>query len=227
VLVKLGNYKAATSHLEKAITHYATDFDTNFYLGEAHRGLDKYSEAIFRYKVALSVQPDAPKALKPLAWSYFKIRYYSEALLSARRLHKIAPKDSQAPIILSRTLLKLKRPNEAITLLKKAKAHVAANTLPYYQSVEGDLLYEKGDLDGAMKAYRAALKDRPLLAGALLGLGRCLYDKGKTKKALTFMQRAVRIQPRLTEAYYLLGRALEKTDRQKSKPQPTLNSWAS
>lgn len=216
VLVKLGDYKAAVRHLEKAMSRYEGDFDANFYLGEAYRATDKYAEAIFRYKSALRLDNDNPKALKPLAWSYFKIRYYSEALEAGKKLTKVASADDQTAIIVSRTLLKLKRPGEALKTLRLARKSIQKSSIPYYNSVEGDILFEMGKTKSAGKLYRDALREQPLLAGALLGLGRCLLQEGKTDKAITFMERAVRIRPLLTEAHYLLGQAYEKTDRQKS-----------
>lgn len=216
VLVKMGDYKAATRHLEKAMKRYEKDFDANFYLGEAYRAQDKYAEAIFRYKKALKIKDADPRALKPLAWSYFKIRYYSEALIVARNLQKVAADDDQTGIILSRTLLKLKRPKEALASLRTAKRTIERSSRPFYNSVEGDILYDMNDIAGATKAYRESLKDQPLLAGALLGLGRCMLGEGKTKQAITYMERAVRVRPRLTEAHYLLGKAYEKTDKEKS-----------
>lgn len=216
VLVKMGDYKGAVRHLEKAMSRYEKDFDANFYLGEAYRAQDKYAEAIFRYKKSLKIKDGDPRALKPLAWSYFKIRYYSESLVIARQLQKVAPEDDQTGIILSRTLLKLKRPQESLAVLKGAKKSIQKSSRAFYNSVEGDIQYEMNHTDEASAAYREALKDQPLLAGALLGLGRCMLDQGKQKQAITYMERAVRIRPRLTEAHYLLGKAYEKTDREKS-----------
>jgi tetratricopeptide (TPR) repeat protein len=103
VLVKLGDYKAASRHLEQAIGKYEKDFDANYYLGESYRAQDKYAEAIFRYKKALKLKDGDVRAMKPLAWSYFKIRYYSEALVTARELQKAAPEDDQVGVILART----------------------------------------------------------------------------------------------------------------------------
>ena len=216
VLVKMGEYKAAIRHLEKAMATYENDFDANFYLGEAYRANDKYSEAIFRYNKALKIEDNNPKALKPLAWSYFKIRYYSEALITARKLNKVAPQDDQSGIILSRTLLKMKRSREAYTVLKAAKKDIDRGSRPYYNSVEGDILFDLKKIKGAMTAYKSALKDQPLLAGALLGIGRCMMEINKPEIAITYMERAVRIRPRLTEAHYLLGKAYENKDKQKS-----------
>lgn len=216
VLVKVGDYKGASNHLEKSMRRYERDFDANFYLGEAYRAQDKYAEAIFRYKKSLKIQDENPRALKALAWSYFKIRYYSEALNIARNLQKIANDDDQTAIILARTLLKLKRPKEAFTTLKIAKKSIDASSRPYYNSVEGDILYEQGYAPAAEKAYREALREQPLLAGALLGLGRCLLNERKNKLAINYLERAVRIRPRLTEGHYLLGKAYEPIDNLKS-----------
>jgi tetratricopeptide (TPR) repeat protein len=216
VLVKLGDYKGATKHLERSMTRYEKDFDANYYLGESYRAQDKYAEAIFRYKKALKIKDGDVRALKPLAWSYFKIRYYSEALSIARELQKVASDDDQVGIITARTLLKLKRSKEALTAVRAQRKTIARSSRAFYNSVEGDILLDLGDTAGATKAYREALKDQPLLAGALLGLGRCMLGEGKTKAAITYMERAVRIRPRLTEAHYLLAKAYEPTDKEKS-----------
>lgn len=216
VLVKIGDYKAATRHLEKAMTRYEKDFDANYYLGEAYRGQDKYSESIFRYKRALKIKDKDPRALKPLAWSYFKIRYYSEAFVTAKELRSVAPNDEQGGIILARTLLKLKRAKEALATVRSSRKSVPRAALPFYSSVEGDILTDLGNLTEAEKFYREALKEQPLLAGALLGLGRCSLAANKPKQGITYLERAVRLKPRLTEAHYLLGKAYEGIDREKS-----------
>ena len=216
VLVKLGDYKSASRHLEQAIGKYEKDFDANYYLGESYRAQDKYAEAIFRYKKALKLKDGDVRAMKPLAWSYFKIRYYSEALVTARELQKAAPEDDQVGVILARTLLKLKRPQEALATVRTARKTIEKTSRPFYASVEGDILYELSDVDGAGKAYRDALKDQPLLAGALLGLGKCMLHENKDKQAISYIERAVRIRPRLTEGHFLLGKAYETTDKNKS-----------
>jgi tetratricopeptide (TPR) repeat protein len=216
VLVRSGDYKSAVNHLERVIARFENNFETNFYLAEAYRGQDQYTEAIFRYQNASRVRPSEAKVLKALAWSHFKVRNYGEALAMARKLKAIAPKDEQSSIILARTLLKLRRVDEALELVNDVKRVARAESLPFIQSVEGDVLYEMGRKSEATIAYRAALRDQPLLAGALLGLGRCLLDEGKPVGAITAMERAVRIRPKLPEAHYYLGRLYEKTDPQKA-----------
>lgn len=216
VLVKIGDYKNAIKYLEKSLGKYENDFDANFYLGEAYRAIDNYAEAIFRYKRALQIKPNIARAEKPLAWSYFKIRYYSEALAISKALLKSTPDDDQVAIIVSRTLLKLKRPKESLAVLKNAKPKVNRAAKPFFASLEGDIYYDLKNPEQAIKAYKAALKDQPLLAGALLGLGKVMMEQGQTKVSISYMERAVRIRPRLTEGHYLLGKAYETLDPQKS-----------
>ena len=87
---------------------------------------------------------------------------------------------------------------------------------PYIASVMGDALYELKNVKKAMTAYKFALKGQPLLAGALLGYGRCLLKQKKVKESVTYLERAVRSKPNLIEGHYLLGRVYEKANPTKS-----------
>lgn len=216
VYVKLGDFKSAARYLEKVISKFEGDFDTNFYLGETYRAQDKYAEAIFRYQKALKIQDSEPKAMKALAWTYFKIRYYAEALSYAKRLKQIAPSDEQGTVILARTLLKLKRSDEALTVIRQSRERSDEESGAYLSSVEGDILFDRGDFGEAARLYRNALGIKPLLAGALLGLGRCLLEEHKDQQAIVYMERAIRIRPQFPEAYYFLGKAFEASDIGKS-----------
>lgn len=216
VYVKLGDFKSAAKHLEKVMGKFENDFDTNFYLGETYRAQDKYAEAIFRYQKALKIHDNEPKAMKALAWSYFKIRYYAEALSYSKRLKSLTPSDEQATVILARTLLKLKKSEEALAVIRQSKERSDEESGAYLSSVEGDILFDRGDFGEAGRLYRQALAIKPLLAGALLGLGRCLLEEKKDQQAVVYMERAIRIRPQFPEAYYFLGKAFERADPAKS-----------
>jgi len=212
VYVRSGQYKTAAKLFDEIAEDFSDDFETNYYYGEALRGIDKYADAIFRYQNALKIAPEEPKALKALSWSYFKIRYYSESYAIARKLLKISPEDGQVAIILARTLIKLNQNKSALIVLKRAKRNAKPSSLPYFYSVD----LAMNNCIKATETYRLALKDQPLLAGSLLGLGRCELSNGNVPKAITYMERALRIRPNLTEALYYLGRAYEKKDVKKS-----------
>jgi len=216
VLVKAGDYSGAASHLEKSLAGFSDNFDTNFYLAEAYRALDNYGEAIFRYKSALKIQKEEPRALKSLSWCYYKTHYYTEALNIAQRMQITHPADDQIPVIIARIYLRLKRENEALNIIRKAMAQTKAASRPYYQSVEAEILQAKGSTNEALAVYKQALKQQPMLAGALLGSGRILLEQGKTAEAVDSLERAVRIKPKLFEGHYYLGKALEASNPQKA-----------
>lgn len=216
VLVKVGNYKDAIRYLEKSLALFRDNFDANYYLAEAFRASEKFADAIFYYQKALKIKSHDTRTLKALAWSYFRIRYYSEALTTAGKLYKIAPRDSQSAIITARTLIKLKRFRDALNAIRNVKEEASKHDLPYLESVEGDVFFELNQIAKAGKLYKNAIKKQPLLAGALLGLGKCYLRQKKLKKAITYIERASRIRPFLTEAHLLLGKAWEPLNWQKA-----------
>ncbi len=211
VLVKAGDPQGAITNLEISLSEFDSNFETNFYLGEAYRADDKYAEAIFRYKKALKIQQNDVRAMKSLAWCYFKIRFYSEALSVAQQVQKIAPDDEQAPMILGRTQLKLKRDSEALATLKRGAEKTGKQSLPYYQSVIAEVLAAQGKSKEALETWRKALKAQPMLAGALLGTGKLLLESGQTKEAADYLERAVRIKPKMYDGHYWLARSLEES----------------
>lgn len=216
VQVKLSDYKNAVRNLEKSMNVYEDNYDANFYLAEAYRGLDQYAEAIFRYQRANKLKANDPRTLKSLAWSFFKIRYYSQALATTKQLLKAHPNDGQAAIIMARTQLKSGDNKGALATIQTYENSSSKEAKPYFASVEGDALYAMGRNKEAITAYQSALKEQPLLPGALLGMGRCLLQQKQEDRAIVYMERAIRIRPKLTEAIFLLAKAYEGKDPKKS-----------
>lgn len=217
VYVKTGQYDNAIKHLSIAIEKLPRNFETNYYLAEAKRTQDKFDEAIFHYKTALEIEPKNTQTMKALAWSYFQIRYYKAAFDVAKNLKSLVKNDVQVDIILARILDRMGRPKAALNTLQKALTYTESSQLPYLKSVLGDVYMRAGNCKKAKDIYQDALKKQPLLAGALLGLGKCLIKEGgRDDLARSYLESAVRIKPKLVEAYYLLGKSYEKIDLKKS-----------
>jgi tetratricopeptide (TPR) repeat protein len=216
VLLKAGDPKGAIINLELAIKNFEQNFETNFFLAEAYRAEDKYAEAIYRYKKSLKIKPDETRALKSLAWSYFKIRFYSEAINIATRLQKKAPNDEQALMIFARTQIKLKRENEAIATLKRGLDRASVISKPYFESVIAEAYAAQGKKQAALEMWQQALKTQPLMAGALMGVGRVLLDSGREKEAIDYLERAVRVKPKMTEGHYWLARSLQNSNPERA-----------
>lgn len=211
VLLKAGDAKGAILNLESSIRNFEENFESNYFLAEAYRAEDKYAEAIYRYKKALKIKPDDTRALKSLAWSYFKIRFYSEAISVASKLQRKNPGDEQALMILARTQLKLKRENEALATLRRGLDRSTPLSRPYFESVMAEVYAAQGRNAEALDTWKSALKNQPMLAGALMGTGRLLLEMGRQKEAVEHLERAVRIKPKMNEGHYWLARSLEQT----------------
>lgn len=217
VYVKTGQYDKAIKYLSIAIEKLPRNFEANYYLAEAKRTQDKYDEAIFHYKTALEIEPKNTQTMKALAWSYFQIRYYKAAFEIAKNLKSQVKNDVQVDIILARILDRMGRPKAALKTLQRALTYTESSQLPYLKSVLGDVFMRAGNCKKAKDIYQDALKKQPLLAGALLGLGKCLIKEGgRDELARSYLESAVRIKPKLVEAYYLLGKSYEKIDLKKS-----------
>jgi tetratricopeptide (TPR) repeat protein len=216
VQIKLKEYKAAVNNLEKVISKFEGDFESNYWLAEGYRSIDRNADAIYRYKKALEIRSDDMRAKKALAWTYYRVRYYSETLALAKSIVVKYPADLQAVLILARTLIKINNSKEALALIEKSRVHANEMNLPYLQSVEGDAYYAENRCTDAIKVYREALKTQPLLPGPLLGLGQCQLAIGKFTEGIGYLERAVKIKPEFTEAVYTLAKAYEQQKDRRS-----------
>ena len=150
--LKLQKYKDARKHL-LAVQEKAKDmFEFNFLLAEAYRGLDGYAEAIF-FRKAQEIKPGDLQNLKALAWCYYKIRYYKEALKVLSFVKEKDPVDQQAYIIRARILAKLKRYRKAISVLNKGLKVSSRKYKPYFLSIKGDV-YFSSQIKKAKKLYQ-------------------------------------------------------------------------
>ncbi|MDB2447483.1 hypothetical protein N9W79_02530, partial [bacterium] len=87
---------------------------------------------------------------------------------------------------------------------------------PYASSILGDVFFEEGNYTRAKGIYKEALKEKPYLAGALLGLGKIYNIEDKPDLGSVLLERAIKVRPSLTEGYLELAKALEKTNPRKS-----------
>jgi len=216
VFLKSGDYEQAIQSLESVIDIFQNDFDTNYYLGEGYRAKNEYGKAIFRYQVALSVKADDHRVGRALAWSYYKIRFFAEALDVAKRVLDQDPKDSQASIIMARTLIRLKRFKEASDSITSAKLYASDIVKPYLQTVEGDIYLEQKKFEEAGQIYRGVVKTNPMMASALLGMGLVYQQNGDNEKARELLERSARIKPEHPETHWALAGILETKDPAKA-----------
>jgi tetratricopeptide (TPR) repeat protein len=206
-------YRGALPHLEIAHDKNPQNNAVLFMLGEANRGLKKYSKALFFYEAAQNKKPTA-KGDQAIAWTLYKMRSYNEAYKAARRALEANPKDIDNIIIATRIFTKVRKFKSAWKVLKPAlrKEQEKGTTKAALRSVAGDLFYASGKIKQAAIYYLKAVQIDPFLAGALYGYSRCLLKIGKTEKAKDFLKRAIKSKPDLAEPYQVLAKLTEKSN---------------
>ncbi|MFP4125798.1 MAG: M48 family metalloprotease [Alphaproteobacteria bacterium] len=76
---------------------------------------------------------------------------------------------------------------------------------PYFHELEGQILFETGEVEAAIEPYREAVRlapDQPLLK---LGLGRALLESGRHEDAVARLEGVVRAEPSNAFAWRTLG----------------------
>ncbi|HTN93549.1 MAG TPA: tetratricopeptide repeat protein, partial [Gallionella sp.] len=74
----------------------------------------------------------------------------------------------------------------------------------------GNVLLLKGDLKGALEAFRTAIKHKPDYAGAYYNIGNALLGNRQFEEAVANYRRALEIQPDYAEVHCALGVALKE-----------------
>lgn len=214
--VRMGKYSLAIKHLRRSLSSFRNDFDIHFYLGEAYRSKEKYAEAIYRYRAAINIKPDAPEALKSLGWTYYKINLLQDAESTIKKLLALDKNDYNGVIILARVYFRQNKYQRAMRVIEAYRTKVDARSLSYLQSIEGDIRMKAGRTKTAAGLYRDALRKNPMLVGALIGLGRVFLAQKKPQQALRYLKRAVRLNPKSSQVHMLMGQAYESTNVRKS-----------
>jgi tetratricopeptide (TPR) repeat protein len=73
VLVKIADYERALELLVGVAKEYSQDPEVHYFLGEACRGLRRFSEAAKHYQAGLRIQANDLRLIKALAWTWHKM----------------------------------------------------------------------------------------------------------------------------------------------------------
>jgi tetratricopeptide (TPR) repeat protein len=104
------------------------------------------------------------------------------------------------------TSLQLRYWRDSVTLLQRAVRVEPANFVA--RVMLGNALFERHQLDAALREYQAGLRVRPDYADAWLRAGVALTDLGRPAEAMPYLVRACRLAPSWPEPQRRLGLAL-------------------
>ncbi len=155
------------------------------------------------YRDALQLRPRDPLAFYHL--SRTRIR---ERQLTERRDHGDAParaKTEKARSALARAEALRAAGDHARALVEIRQSLKLAPSDPHTLVILGGTLFSLGDLEGAVNAYRAAIREAPAMTEAHMGEARALMAQAKWADAQAALEHAIRLDPGRVDAQYTLG----------------------
>lgn len=214
----LGDYQNSVEALKKISVKSPADFEVHFYMAESQRKRGEFAEAVYSYKKALEFDEGNLKALRGLAWSYFRIKYYKGALRIADKLAKTKPNDVPTLLLIARIYNKVGYLGKSEHAVKTAEYYAQESNKAYVYSLKAQLLFHLGKIKGAKALLKKALHLEPLLESALLTMGKCLLVEGKEpEKAMVYLKRAVRLNDAQVEGLYLLSQNRKLLSKKEAK----------
>jgi serine/threonine-protein kinase len=197
--------------------------DCHVYSGGVLRALSRFGDAVPHFRQALALQPKVVDHYFRLADTLIrggnpKREDLAEAASLSQKAVQMNPKDWGCWSILGRTSYQLGEWKDAIAALKTATSSPKADGVDFLFLAKahnglGSALHAKGQLDEAIREYRAAIKLDPKLAMTHNNLGIALKARGQLEEAVREFRKAIELDPKLAQAHGVLGRTLLQLGR--------------
>jgi tetratricopeptide (TPR) repeat protein len=191
-----GLYDEALSELEKALV-----IDPDFVLARNNMEIILQKSGRLEDKVqelsrAIDAQPFDEHATIELADTYRKLNRYSQSIIFYRKVLDYNPGSFEAHFGLGSTLRSLGKYDDALEEIKKA---LEVKITPDGYRLLGELYFNKGIIDLAIKNFQESLMLDPASAEGHFFLGFALGEKGKIKEGLEEVRKAIAINPSLAQ----------------------------
>jgi tetratricopeptide (TPR) repeat protein len=208
LLYRAGNVDEARARFEHALRIDPADAVAHNNLGGILTRTGRPRDAIPHLRLALALQPDAPKAKVHLNLGQALVAdgAYEEGLAHLEQAVRSAPDDADARVALGGALVKLGRPDAALAHLERAVAVKPDDVEAHVGFATARL--QTGDASGAVESYRRALALDPGSSPARNNLAGALRALGRTDEAIAELEAALRAAPDHAGAHYNLAAAL-------------------
>lgn len=191
-----GLYDEAISELEKALK-----IDSNFVL--ARNNLDiilkktgRLEEKIERLARVLDREPYDEQRTLELADTYRKLSRYSQAIIFYRKVLDFNPGSFEGHYGLGMTLKSLGKYDDALEEIKKS---LEIKIAPEVYRILGEIYFNKGIVDLAIKNLQEAITLEPSSAESHFLLGFAYGEKGKIDDSLAAVKKAISLNPALAQ----------------------------
>jgi tetratricopeptide (TPR) repeat protein len=215
--LNLGTAFAALHRYDEALANYSRALSLSrrgkekilFATGDALYESRRFAEAQSKYEAALRVNRNSLRALNAKGIVFRREGQLSDAIATFEKVIRLDPRFSSAYANWASVLLQQKKPDEALKVYRNALTALAGD--PVILTGIANALSLKGDDDGAIENYKAALKVQPGLASAHVRLGQALARKDDgSDTALAHYREGVRLEPNNSYFHTVLGRALQQ-----------------
>lgn len=191
-----GLYDEALAELEKAL-----EIDPNFVLARNNMEVilkksGRLEEKVQELARAIETAPFDEHATIELADTYRKLNRYSQSIIFYRKIIDFNPGSYEAHFGLGSTLKSLGKYDDALEEIKKT---LEIKITPEGYRLLGELYFNKGIIDLAIKNFQESLMLDSASAETHFFLGFALGEKGKIKEGLEEVRKAIAINPSLAQ----------------------------
>jgi tetratricopeptide (TPR) repeat protein len=170
----------------------------------------RVSDAIERFRYAITLYPNYFRALNDLGVLLIRQRKYDEAVTTLEHAIDIAPNVYYPRLNLGVIKTRQGKYKEAVTMLEKL--HKENPTLTYIRIALADALLADNRLKDAEEHLRVALEDKKVMAdkqaNVLYMLGMVHNKQGRYEEAVKELSQAVKVLPNASRVHLQLGGAL-------------------
>lgn len=198
-LIRDGKYSDAETELNAAWHSGCDKLDVGFVMGEAMRRQERWDMAVATYQEILRQEKSFPEAHTKLSYVLYRIGDAYGSLREAKAALSATPSNAEARKNGGLALETMRRFDAAAEQYREA-----LRLKPDYQSVHFDLgilLYDKGDLDGAIAEYKKAMalsqhnSDASLNVDVRVNLALAYRRKNDLDSALRELREAKTLSP--------------------------------
>lgn len=204
-LTRFQQYDLALSRAKLATQLAPNSFETWFILGTLYVQNQQFDEGIEALSKAQSLKPEEAGVLFSLGNAYFQKGEYQKAVSSLEAGLKLEPDVPEALFDLGNAYYMLNQYPMAIATYQKSADQEASDTWPVWPAINniGLVMYEQGDVAGAIDKWQAAIAIDPEAAEPKLAIAVALYAQGKEDRGLALGETALRSDERYADLDFL------------------------
>jgi protein O-GlcNAc transferase len=211
VLMRLGRFGEAETHLRVASEQSAASDATLYNYGIVLKALNRPVEALERFSQALKINASVAETWNNRGTIFNNLKRFDEAIGDFERAIQLSPRYTEAFCNQGWALARLQRFDEALAVYQGALA--VKPDLAEAWLGRGNIFYELRRYNEAVAACERARMLKPSLSEAWIRGGDALYELERFGEALSAFDRALALKPDVAEVSLRRGNVLFNLNR--------------